>query len=98
MVNSLEFPQREINHSCCCVTTSCSYWSADNIYATQNGGNYQFYIDEDTSTAVPLGQQLWEDLFKNATLWGLRTYEQVRILLLSKCLIQSELSAFIFAT
>ena len=50
------------------------YWAPDNIYAKQNGGDYEFIVE--TDYAIPVEQRLWDDLIKNATDWGLVTYEQ----------------------
>jgi hypothetical protein len=36
------------------------YWATDNIYATQNGGEYNFIVEEDY--AIPTEQKLWDDL------------------------------------
>ena len=32
------------------------------MYAKQNGGKYDFMIDESTQYALPLEQDLWDDL------------------------------------
>lgn len=50
------------------------YWAPDTDYAKQNGGDYEWIIEADFS--LPLEQRFWDDLFKNASLWGLHTYEQ----------------------
>jgi hypothetical protein len=47
------------------------YWSADTSYASQNGGEWQFYIDAPSSPAggsmaVPLQQEFWEWLLTDA--------------------------------
>ena len=52
------------------------YWAADNVYATQNGGSYEFIVEG--SYAIPTEQRLWDDLLANGTSWGMRTYEQVQ--------------------
>ena len=51
-------------------------WSSNNVYAKQNGGAYDFIIDEDTNLAIPTDQTLWDDLIANKTPAGLVTYEQ----------------------
>ena len=50
------------------------YWSPDNIYATQNGGDYAFIVEP--GFAIPTDEKLWVDLIKNATVNGMVTYEQ----------------------
>ena len=52
------------------------HWSADNVYATQNGGGYQFELDPFTGLAVPLEQRFWDDLISNKTGAGLAVFEQ----------------------
>ena len=36
------------------------YWATDNIYAKQNGGDYDFIVEK--SYAIPTEQKLWDDL------------------------------------
>ena len=45
------------------------YWSDDNVYATQNGGKYEFVIDRSPGSkmAIPTQQKLWDDLMTNKT-------------------------------
>ena len=50
------------------------WWSSHNVYAKENGGKYNFVLEE--TYALPVDQQFWTDLFQNASLWGLHTYEQ----------------------
>lgn len=50
------------------------YWSPDNIYATKNGGDYAYIIEN--GFAIPTDERLWDDLMHNATLNGMVTYEQ----------------------
>ncbi len=59
------------------------WFAASTDYAKQNGGDYDFVIEAeergpDTThgMALPLEQRFWDDLFAEAKLWGLRTYEQ----------------------
>lgn len=54
------------------------YWSDNNVYAKQNGGKYDFMIDDSTQYAMPLVQDLWDDLISNKTDSGvpLSVYEQ----------------------
>lgn len=58
------------------------YFSSDNVYAKQNGGDYQFYVDAPGSPAggqmaLPTEQRFWNDLLNNATReWGLSAYLQ----------------------
>jgi hypothetical protein len=54
----------------------------DNVYAKQNGGDWDFYVDPSHSPAggqmaLPLESAFWEYLLTDAvTEWGLATYEQ----------------------
>lgn len=50
------------------------YWDPKNIYAKQNGGKYDFVVEEVFS--LPIEQQFWDDLLGEAATWGLRVYEQ----------------------
>ncbi len=50
------------------------YWSTENVYAKQNGGNFEFIIDE--KAALPLEEAFWDYLFDQAKQWGLDVYEQ----------------------
>lgn len=50
------------------------HWSIDNVYAKQNGGEYDFVMAPLVS--VPNDTRLWNDLMKNATKWGITMYEQ----------------------
>ena len=54
------------------------YWAYDNVYAKQNGGEYDFIEDgNNPKGAVPIGQTFWENLlYDGAQNWGLRIYEQ----------------------
>lgn len=52
------------------------WWSGNVTYARQNGGKYNFLIDQNTQKALPNDQTFWNDLFANASKWGLHTYEQ----------------------
>jgi hypothetical protein len=54
------------------------FWADDNVYAKQNGGKYDFMIDDSTKYAMPLEQDLWDDLIANKTEGGipLSVYEQ----------------------
>ena len=52
------------------------HWSANNLYATQNGGAYPFSQDNSSKLAVPLSQQFWDDLIYNHTKVGLKVYLQ----------------------
>lgn len=56
------------------VALHSKYWSIDNTYAKQNGGKYDFIIDG--IGALPLQAEFWEDLFNNASKWGMFMYEQ----------------------
>lgn len=52
------------------------YWSPDNIYASQNGGDFNFQVDPVHLGAVPDDPTFWQKLFQNAKSWGLSVYEQ----------------------
>jgi hypothetical protein len=52
------------------------HWSANNVYATQNGGAYPFWQDNQSGMAIPLSQQFWDDLIANHTKVGLAVYLQ----------------------
>lgn len=64
------------------ITAHNRYWSSDNVYASQNGGKWDFYVDKSGSPAggqmaVPLEAAFWEWLLTSSvTEWGLTTYEQ----------------------
>ena len=55
-------------------------WSDDNIYATQNGGKYKFFVEPqaprgsgqksgpgESGLSIPDDQHLWDDLMSNKT-------------------------------
>lgn len=53
------------------------YWSNEAVYAKENGGQYDFIIEAEKHTAIPMDQRFWDDLLGNATRnWGLAVYEQ----------------------
>ena len=59
------------------------FWDATTNYAKQNGGNYEFLVDERPQIpgdkkryALPIEQDFWNDLMRDAHIWGLTTYEQ----------------------
>eukprot|EP00054_Salpingoeca_dolichothecata_P012674 m.70327 g.70327 ORF g.70327 m.70327 type:complete len:763 (+) comp20068_c0_seq1:336-2624(+) len=59
------------------------YWATDNVYAKQNGGKWDFVIENGTSgengkkaLAFPLQQEFWDWLLSTSARWGLRVYEQ----------------------
>ena len=57
------------------------FWAVDNVYASQNGGGYEFVVekkgDEDgRNYAWPMEQRFWDDLLYNSSKWGLFMYEQ----------------------
>jgi len=57
------------------VVAHGKFWSADTVYAKQNGGKWSFIIEDDM--ALPLETAFWEELFRSPTeQWGLATYEQ----------------------
>lgn len=46
------------------------------MYASQNGGEYAFTIDQERGGGIPLEQVFWDDFLSNKAGWGLRVYEQ----------------------
>eukprot|EP00039_Didymoeca_costata_P026389 m.15829 g.15829 ORF g.15829 m.15829 type:complete len:770 (+) comp5505_c0_seq1:20-2329(+) len=60
------------------------FWAIDNVYAAQNGGDYNFVVEvkgqggeqEYKNFAWPSEQRFWDDLIYNSTKWGLVMYEQ----------------------
>lgn len=54
------------------ITAHNRMWSSDNVYATQNGGQYKWYLEG--KEGVPLEQRFWNDLLANATAWGMYVY------------------------
>jgi hypothetical protein len=52
------------------------YWAPDTDYATQNGGQFQFYVETDSRRALPRDLELWRHLFETSLEWGLEVYEQ----------------------
>lgn len=53
------------------------YWSANTDYAKQNGGKWEFLIDDASQYALPLEQGFWDWLMMESRKWGLAIYEQV---------------------
>ena len=58
------------------ITAHNKFWDYNVEYAYQNGGRYNFILDEFTQRSLPNDQSFWMDLFSNSTKWGLKTYEQ----------------------
>ncbi|CEL94500.1 unnamed protein product [Vitrella brassicaformis CCMP3155] len=52
------------------------YFATDSPYDNANGGKYSFIRDTDSQMAVSVDPVFWHDLYRNATGWGLRMYEQ----------------------
>jgi hypothetical protein len=52
------------------------YWSTENVYAKQNGGDFEFVIEEESGAALPLEEAFWDYFFDQAKQWGLDVYEQ----------------------
>ena len=52
------------------------YWDVDNVYAKQNGGDYDFVVEktevnpEFQNYAWPSEQRFWNDLLYNSSKWG----------------------------
>ncbi len=59
------------------------YWSNETTYAKQNGGQFEFLIDNQSGDnghghgAVPVQQEFWDYLMATSKQWGLEVYEQV---------------------
>lgn len=52
-------------------------WAAENVYAAQNGGFYEFLVEEANHLAIPLTQVFWDDLLRNASeQYSMIVYEQ----------------------
>mmetsp|Transcript_19082 Transcript_19082/g.26685 ORF Transcript_19082/g.26685 Transcript_19082/m.26685 type:complete len:840 (+) Transcript_19082:103-2622(+) len=57
------------------VVAHNKYWTPDVVYAKQNGGKWNFIIEEEKALPTELG--FWSELFNvPARSWGLVTYEQ----------------------
>jgi len=56
------------------LTAHNRYWSNSTVYATANGGDYNFIIDGEYS--IPDDLNFWKDLFLYSRQWGLSVYEQ----------------------
>ena len=52
------------------------YWSANTDYAKQNGGKWEFLVDDASQYALPLEQGFWDWLMMESRKWGLAIYEQ----------------------
>ena len=53
------------------------HWSSTNVYAKQNGGKYNFIMDEDIKIGIPIDDDFWFDLLGTKKReWGLIVYEQ----------------------
>ena len=46
------------------------------MYSTQEGGAYQFIVEEENKRALPVDSRFWTELYHNSTPWGLEVYEQ----------------------
>ena len=58
-------------------TVHCRYWSANTDYAKQNGGNWDFIVEANTTElAIPTQQEFWVWLLSESRKWGLSVYEQ----------------------
>jgi hypothetical protein len=56
------------------ITAHNRMWAPDAVYARENGGDYDFHLE--TTIAIPLERRFWDDLLRNASDWGMYTYEQ----------------------
>ncbi|CAH1277104.1 Hypp9481 [Branchiostoma lanceolatum] len=52
------------------------YWAKDTTYAKQNGGNYSFIVEKQSTLSIPIDMTFWDDLFTQSAEWGLIVYEQ----------------------
>ena len=53
------------------------YWSSANVYAKQNGGQYNFVMDNRNHIGIPIDDNFWIDfLGSKKRKWGLVVYEQ----------------------
>ena len=52
------------------------YWAPDNVYSTDNGGNYRFLTEKENMRALPADPAFWKDFFHSTGSWGLEVYEQ----------------------
>ena len=53
------------------------YFSSDTDYAMQNGGQYNFVVNETAGISLPDDVDFWKDLFRNCSNgWNLHVYEQ----------------------
>lgn len=71
------------------VTGHNKFWDSAVVYAKQNGGDYNFIIDEQNFKALPNEERFWDDLFANSSKWGLKTYEQVTFKFFSQYLYET---------
>ncbi|XP_048777200.2 uncharacterized protein LOC125681238 isoform X4 [Ostrea edulis] len=62
------------NHTFSLLALHNRYWSKDTSYAKQNGGKYDFIVED--SGALPVEQTFWNDLLNKTLTWGLVMYEQ----------------------
>ena len=61
------------------ITAHNRWWSKNTDYATANGGQYEFFLDDAKggNMAVPLEARFWANLLTDSVKeWGLTTYEQ----------------------
>jgi len=52
------------------------YWSANTDYAKQNGGAWDFLVDEASNKSLPVDEGFWDFLMRSSKRWGLAVYEQ----------------------
>ncbi|XP_046368556.2 uncharacterized protein LOC124143575 isoform X1 [Haliotis rufescens] len=67
----IEYVYRSLNVP---IVAKNNFWSSDNIYATQNGGTFNFEIEGDM--AIPTDETFWDKIFSESKQWGLATYIQ----------------------
>ncbi|XP_046568427.1 uncharacterized protein LOC124276821 [Haliotis rubra] len=69
--NGIEYVHRSLNVP---IVAKNNFWSSDNIYATQNGGKFNFEMEGDM--AIPTDEAFWDKIFSDSKQWGLATYIQ----------------------
>jgi hypothetical protein len=50
------------------------YWDPQTIYATQNGGKFDFIIEPAHKRAIPTQRAFWDYLMTSSKAWGMVVY------------------------
>ncbi|XP_050418345.2 uncharacterized protein LOC126831737 [Patella vulgata] len=58
------------------VSAHNKWWSSNTTYAKQNGGQFDFVLEDDVGFGIPLEEEFWNSLFREAKTWGMIVYEQ----------------------